>query len=583
MRADNAGDDARAATLRTSGAPVLAGRTPGSGASSNVARHLREAALREPDRCALRVPPDGGAMMSAPRHLERTFAELDRETDAAAAYFARRGIVSGCRTLLLARPGLDLILSMFALLKLGAVPVAIDPGMGLRPFLRCVEGVRPGAVVGVPAALAVTWFFRGAFRDVETRVCIGTAGFGRRLREAAGTIPPGGFPLFCAAPETPAAVLFTSGSTGAPKGALYTHGMFDAQLALVREAYGIRPGEVDMPMLPVFALFNPALGATTVTPRMNPARPATMDPAHIVRVIERDGVTCSFGSPALWARIVRYCEPRGIVLPGVRRILSAGAPVHPRLLRSLRAVFPSAVVHTPYGATEVLPVSSIEAGEVLGGTWRETLRGGGTCVGRPLQGVRVRIIPVRDGPFSGADGIAGLPSGEVGEILVNAPSCTHEYYANPEATRLAKVRAPDGSVWHRMGDVGRLDQEGRLWFLGRKAEIVTTAAGPLYTEACEPVFNAHPRVARTALIGLGPAGAQAPALVVEPLPGGFPRTAAARARFDSELRALGAGTSATAGISRFFYQRKLPVDSRHNAKIHRLALARKWAARDARG
>ncbi|MDR2863154.1 MAG: AMP-binding protein [Puniceicoccales bacterium] len=543
--------------------------------TANVARHLRVAALANPDFCAVRVP-DGNAPDGSIRYIERSFAGLDRESDAAAALFARRGIGAGTRTLLLARPGLDLILSMFALLKLGAVPIAIDPGMGVRAFLRCVRNTRPEALTGTTAALALTRFFPWTFRSVHTRVRIGTAGFEAALRSEAAALPASGRPLFEAAGDTPAAILFTSGSTGAPKGVRYTHGMLDAQLALVRDNYGICPGEVDLPMLPVFALFNPALGTTTVTPEMDPSRPASADPVKIIRAIVQNQVTYSFGSPALWAKIARHCEPAALTLPSLRRVLIAGAPVPIRLLRSLRTLLPNAEIHTPYGATEVLPVASISGTEVLDSTWRETLLGRGTCVGKPLSGVRVAIIPVNDGPIASLEDAGQCAMDEVGEIIVQSASCTLEYDNNPEATKLAKIRDATGAVWHRMGDLGRLDGHGRLWFYGRKAERVMTPGGPLYTESCEAVFNAHPRVFRTALIGLGAPGAQEPALIVEPLPDALPRHAGERARFEAELLELGNAVPVTRGIQRFFFEKKFPVDVRHNAKIHRLTLRRKY-------
>ncbi|MDR1496821.1 MAG: AMP-binding protein [Puniceicoccales bacterium] len=539
--------------------------------AANAARHLRNAARRNPDFCAVRVPFGHDRATGEIRYRAYSFADLDRLSDAAANHFAQRGILPNQRTLLLARPGIELISSMFALLKLGAVPVAIDPGMGMRAFLRCIKNIRPSALVGSFTALALTRLFPRTFADVRARIRI----------DSFKTLPPNTSerPLFNASSASPAAILFTSGSTGAPKGACYTHGMLDAQLSLVRDTYGIQPGEVDLPMLPVFALFNPALGTTTVTPEMNPSRPATADPEKIIRAIIQNSVTYSFGSPAVWTRIVHHCQRYNITLPSLRRVLVAGAPVTPRLLAALRTVFPNACVHTPYGATEALPVASIEASEVLAETAPLTTKGLGTCVGKPLARVRVAIIPLSNRPLASLDEAPFLPTGEAGEIIVQSPSCSCEYAENPEATALAKIPAPDGSIWHRMGDLGRFDDRGRLWFLGRKAELVTTPDGHLYTESCEAIFNTHPSVHRSALIGLGETGSQEPAIVIEPFPDQFPRNAAARTRLISELTELGSRHAPTRKIARFLFEKKFPVDTRHNAKIHRLTLRRKWSAR----
>lgn len=536
--------------------------------SANVARHLRAAAAASPGSPAVRAG-----------ELRLTFAELDRRTDACAAHFESLGIRAGDRTLLMVKPGVDLIVCVFALFKLGAPPVAIDPGMGLKSFLKCVETTRPDALVGIPLAHAVATVFPGKFKTVKTRALVGTSGFRKKLAAAEAALPAEGRPVYPAKPDDLAAILFTSGSTGAPKGVRYEHGMFEAQLALVRATYGITPGEVDLPMLPIFALFNPALGMETVVPDMNPSKPATLDPAKIIAEIRAAGVTNSFGSPALWRKIAAYGLARGDTLPGVRRILCAGAPVPAALHRNFKKFLPNAVVHTPYGATECLPVCTITGDEVLAETWRDTEAGLGTCVGRPLAGVTVAIIPVRDGIVENlADNPPYPESGVVGEIIVNSPACTREYDRRPDATALAKIRdcAVSGGFWHRMGDLGRLDASGRLWFYGRKVERVTTATGDIYTEPVEAVFNTHPKIFRSALIGLGDAGAQTPALVVEPQPGAFPRSAAARAAFAGELLEFARKNPATACIQKIFFEKKFPVDVRHNAKIHRLTLKKKY-------
>lgn len=540
---------------------------------SNVARHLRAAAEERPEGIATRTPlsvgPDGRVA-----HASRTFLELDRESDAAAAIFQAEGIGAGMRTLLAVRPGHDLIVCMFGLLKAGAVPVAIDPGMGWASFLGCVERSHPEAVVGLRPA---TWLSRlpfRAFRPIRCRLTVGGAAWRDLLRKATPGSPR---PLAEVRADDQAAILFTSGSTGAPKGVCYTHGMFDAQIRLVRETYAIAPGEVDMAMLPLFALFNPALRMTTVTPLLDPSRPAAADPEPIVAALRAEQVTNSFGSPAVWGRIAEHCESKSVQLPALRRLLIAGAPVSDGLLERLRRIAPQCAVHTPYGATECLPATTIEAGELLGRTRASTLAGEGTCVGRPVAGVEIRVIRETEGPLTTLAETQACAPGEIGEIIVTGPSVTKEYDGLPEATRLAKI-ADGARTWHRMGDLGAIDGEGRLRFLGRKAEKVRTAGGDLCTEAAEPPFRRHPRVARCALIGLG-TFPQIPVLVVEPTQGHLPPDDEGRMDFVRELRGLAQGNPATEAIRAIVFQPALPVDVRHNAKIHRLQLSRAWTAR----
>lgn len=532
----------------------------------NVARFLPLQAKAMPDACAVKVPVwDAGCETWS-------FDQLNRESSAAAALLKQKGIVRGNKVLLMVRPGLELIALTFALFRMGAVPVVIDPGMGISNFIKSVRSVKPDALVGIPLALRLSRILFPAFRSLKVRVEVKEGTFRSDLESL---IRSGDWEKGAAFAETKgdelAAVLFTSGSTGAPKGVCYEHAMFEAQVRLIKEQYGIEPGEVDLPMLPIFALFNPALGMTTVVPEMNPSRPAMVDPKKMVRAIVDHGVTSSFGSPVLWGKISRYCERSGIQLPGIRRVLMAGAPVTPGTLRILEKVIPNGELHTPYGATEALPVSTISKDEILKTTWNQTESGSGTCVGRPFPGVSVKIIPeTQDAIIYMGDTVR---TGQVGEIVVKGPSVTREYFNNSEATQLAKIKEENG-FWHRMGDLGYLDDEGRLWFCGRKAECVHTDHGAFYTDCCEGVFNAVDGVYRTALIGIKSRGKLKPAIVVEPETWPLPKEA--KAALLEKLRICSCAHVHTHAIDRFFFQEKFPVDVRHNAKIHRLTLARKW-------
>jgi len=538
-------------------------------------------AAAQPSTPALKIPR-GRTASGAIDYLTLSFAELDAEATAWGARFTAAGIVRGDRTLVMVRQGLPLIAAVFALFRLGAVPVVIDPGMGRKAFLVCVACSKPRALVGIPLAQITSHLFRRAFASIQIRVW---ASASPTARLGAG-FQPSTFnfqPVHSEATDL-AAVLFTSGSTGAPKGVCYEHGMFEAQVRLIRDTYDIQPGEIDLPMLPIFALFNPALGMTTIVPEIDPSRPAEVDPAKIVQAILQENVTNSFGSPTLWGKISDYCQAQHVTLPSLRRVLCAGAPVPASLWKNSVSFLPHGRLHSPYGATEALPVATVAANEIDAASVR------GACVGRPLPGITVKIIALTDTPIPALSQARELPVGEIGEIIVRGPVVTQAYDALPEATAGAKITddprpplgtrnaaldtsAPPGAAWHRMGDCGYLDADGRLWFCGRKAERVETATGPLFPEPCEQVFRLHPRVTRCALIGLGPRGAQQPALVVEMAPKD-PADAQSLAR---ELRALAVQYPHTAAVNRFFFRPDFPVDVRHNAKIHRLALAQ-WAA-----
>ena len=540
-------------------------------------------AAAHPTRAALKIPR-GRTRAGDIDYLSLSFAELDVEVSAWKVRLAVAGIVRGDRTLLLVRQGLPLIASAFALFRLGAVPVVIDPGMGLKNFLACVARSRPTALVGIPFAQILSRLFRPSFRTVRTRV---TASGSLTARRSSGSeIVNLKSEIVNSSPAELAAVLFTSGSTGAPKGVCYEHGMFAAQVRLIRETYAIEPGEIDLPLLPIFALFNPALGMTTIVPEIDPRRPAEVDPVKIVRAIRQENVTNSFGSPTLWRKIGEHCVAEKITLPTLRRVLCAGAPVPAALWKSSSAFLPHGQLHSPYGATEALPVASVSSREIDPTTTR------GACVGRPISGIDVRIIAVIDGPVATLADTRELPRGEIGEMIVRGPVVTQSYDALPAATAAAKISDTSvaqlsvaqpsalnpqlggtGAVWHRMGDCGYLDADGRLWFVGRKVERVETQQGALHTEPCEQVFRCHPRVTRCALVGLGERGRQRPALIVEAV---VKDSAAARV-FARELRGLALEHAHTTPVKLFYFHPKFPVDVRHNAKIHRLTLAQ-WAA-----
>lgn len=535
---------------------------PAGSANANIARHLALMAAERPDQPALKIPR-GRTADGKIDYLALTFAELDREVSAWGSRLTAAGVQPGDRTLVMVKQGLPLIAAVFALFRLGAVPVVIDPGMGLKNFLACVARSRPRVLLGIPVAQIVSRLFRSAFSSVKIRVRASGSATARLPQSQTGNPKSD---LVTSAATDLAAILFTSGSTGAPKGVCYEHGMFEAQVRLIRETYGITPGEVDLPMLPIFALFNPALGMTTIVPEIDPRRPAEADPAKIVQAILQENVTNSFGSPTLWLKVSEHCRRPGITLPSLLRVLSAGAPVPAALWEDSRTLLPNGRLHSPYGATEALPVASVSNSEIDPASVR------GACVGRPLPGIQVRIIRLTDASIATLGEIQELPTGETGEITVQGPVVTRTYDDLPEATAAAKISGGT-AVWHRMGDCGYVDFSGRLWFCGRKAERVETVTGPLFTEPCEQVFRLHPRVTRCALIGLGPRGQQRPALVIE---APAPRAGEARA-FAGELRALAQRHPHTSAITLFFFHPKFPVDVRHNAKIHRLTLAQ-WAA-----
>ncbi|MEE2827711.1 MAG: AMP-binding protein, partial [Myxococcota bacterium] len=302
---------------------------------SNIAAHLPRMAQLHPEKRAMSLPagtgPEGKLLWT---HL--SFAELDSLSNSYAQGLERVGIARGVRTILMVKPSVEFFALVFALFKIGAVVVMIDPGMGKRSLKQCLREVEPEAFIGVPLAQVARLVFRSSLRSVHTVVTVGPRWFwgGHRLRNLIDP-EPAAWTMAETQPEEVAAILFTSGSTGVPKGAVYTHGMFDAQVRMLRSMYGFGADEIDLPTFPLFALFDPALGMTAVIPDMDARKPGSADPAKLVDAIEAHGCTNMFGSPALLRNLGRYGLEQGVRLPSLRRVLSAGAPARLDVLEAV--------------------------------------------------------------------------------------------------------------------------------------------------------------------------------------------------------------------------------------------------------
>lgn len=552
----------------------------------NIASHLTAMARRTPHALAV-AAPHGRDRRNKTAYVHYSYAQLERWSNELAHGLTAIGIGRGTRTVLMLRPGPEFFACTFALFKTGAVPVMVDPGMGLKHLGRCLAQAEPTAFVGVPKAHVARVLFGWARSSVRINVTSGPRlGMTATLTELAATGQSAGVADFATVePETgeTAAILFTSGSTGPPKGAVYTHAHFQAQVAALRQDFGIQPGEVDLCTFPLFALFAPALGMSSVVPDMDPTRPAFADPKKIIGAIEDFGVTNLFGSPALLRGVGTWGAAQGVKLTSLRRVISSGAPVPAAVIERFTTLMPAgAQVFTGYGATEALPVAALGSDEILRETRQGTDQGRGVCVGRSVGGTRIQIVPISDEPIPEWCDDLELPCGQVGEITVHGPVVTREYFRLEQHTALGKIRAADGTIRHRMGDLGYMDDQGRLWFCGRKSQRVRCAEAPdgvLFTIPCEAIFNTHPEVFRSALVGVLRSGKVEPVICIERAP---ERATQSDAALVAALLARAADFAHTRVIRTVLVHPGFPVDIRHNAKIGREQLAL-WAAQRLQG
>ncbi|WP_432822122.1 fatty acid CoA ligase family protein [Trichloromonas sp.] len=545
-------------------------------ALNNIAGHLPKMARLQPCTPAVYFP-QGRDRRGRISHTHLTFAQLERESNRIAAGLETIGIRRGVRTVLMVPPSLDFFALTFALFKVGAVPVLIDPGMGVKNLKACLEEAAPEAFIGIPKAHVARLLLGWGKATIRTLLTVGPRLFwsGSTLNELiSNAASDADTPLAETSPDETAAILFTSGSTGVPKGAVYSHGNFCAQVEMLRQLYDIRPGEIDLPTFPLFALFAPALGMTSVIPDMDFTRPGSVDPRKIIDAIESFGVTSMFGSPALINRVGRYGQACAVKLPTLRRVISAGAPVPASVLERFCEMLPEGTqIFTPYGATESLPVCSIGSTEILEQTRLLTDQGRGVCIGRPVDGIELHIIAISDEPIADWNDDLKVDDGSIGEIVVKGPQVTARYYNRAESTELAKIQHLEGGFFHRMGDLGYRDDEGRIWFCGRKAHRVESQGQTRFTIPCEAIFNTHPQVFRSALVGVGAPGRKRPVICIE-LENGVGKSEHARIR--RELLEIAGQHEITADIRDLLFHPAFPVDIRHNAKIFREKLA-VWA------
>lgn len=576
--------------------------TDNTGPRVNVADRLAESA-------ALR--PDAPAVIEAwGKQRLITFAQLDRDATTLARGLIEIGAEPQLRLALLVKPGIEFVTLVFALLRSGATMVLVDSGLGRRNLVRCLAATEPDGFVSIPIGQALRILKRKYFPRARLNVHVGPAWLplGKPLAGLAATGRRSSAPLPHTTADDPAAIVFTSGSTGPPKGVVYRHETFATQLAEIERTYQLEAGGVDLACFPLFGLFNVALGITTVLPEMDFSRPAKADPKKLLAAANRYQVTQSFASPAVWDNLSRHCERTGEKIPTLKRVFACGAPVSAGVLKhTVACVHPEAELHTPYGATEALPVSTIEAQEVLNETATKTDQGAGVCVGRKVESIEWRIIEITDDPIATIDETTELPTCEIGELIVRGPQVSREYLERPASSenRRAEGVSPllnnqeandhnalakivDGqTTWHRMGDVGYLDDQGRFWYCGRKSQRVVTAEGTLFTECVEQMVNTRRGVLRGALVGVGEKGSQLPCVIVEPR-----KDVRVDEDYDSlkpneqhiddldiEIRDWLKEEISPHPIGEVWTAASpLPTDIRHNAKINREKLA-KWAAK----
>lgn len=548
----------------------------------DLADLVRDIARTDPKRVA--VVDESRGIGSRRWRRTTTYSQLSDRAEALAVGLRDIGVHEGTLCSFMVPPGENAMVLALALWRVGAALVGIEPhSHGLRNIAKSLARVGPTVFFGSPEALLARRVFGWGRGTVQTDIVVGP----RRL--------PGVVTLaslerpFCGEPrrsdatdDDPALIGFTTGSTGTPKPTVMTRGNLAHMIRGISEQWHLdADGEIiDMPTFPIFWIIGMSHGGTVVVPPMNFATrgPGDANPARLAETIRRNSVHSMFGSPALLTNLASYCADHDLTLPSIRRIVAGGAEVPGPLFAAVKAVLDGGEMYSDYGATEVLPATEIAGDVVVGETWPRTERGEGLCVGAPLGGVEVRVVGIVDGPIATMQDAEVLPEGSVGEIVVRSPHVSDHYYQSPDDMADNKIADGD-TLWHRLGDTGFLDEAGRVWVCGRRSHRVVTPERTYFPLCCEPVVNTHPEVARSALIAITPAdgaggtGAVEPAMCIEVAGGASDRWPA----IEVEIRGLLDAHEATRGIRKLLRVKRLPVDRRHNAKIDRPVLTKRFS------
>lgn len=456
-------------------------------------------------------------------------------------------------------PSIEFFPFAFALLKFGIIPIILDPAVGLKKVGEILKESQPDIFIGNILTHMLRKLFGWGRDSVKHNLSIA------KVESGKWKVPQSSTPYFPLSTNSPAAIIYTSGSTGLPKGAIYTQTNLAAQLELLKNTFHITPDEIDLPAFPLYALIDVLLGVTSVIPDITFPVPGKTDPKKVIQAIQQFNVTNMFASPVVLEILSSFAEDKltlsnPILLSSLKRIITAGAPATIPLQQKFRNLLDD---HTDlfgiYGATETLPIAKVESREIFL-LKEKTEHGAGVCLGKPIDGVTVRIISITDEPIEEWQDSLTMKPNVVGEITVQSAATTREYLNRPESNRISKIEYR-GDIIHRMGDVGYFDEEGRLWYCGRKSHRVITKDGVMFTEQIENIFNAHPQVNRTALVGVN----GEPVLWVE-LEKGVREN---RDTIRRELMEIAKSHAQASKIKAFLFMKKFPTDVRHNSKIIR--------------
>lgn len=551
----------------------------------NLADIALDVARRDPGRLAV-IVPNGRDANGKRLYRRHTYREMSDDIESVAVGLREIGIVEMTRTVFMAPPSYESCVVGLALTRIGATTVWIDPTVGYLNVAERLGRLKVEAFVGIPVAHLGRIAFGWGPRFMPKAISVGGSFPGAHTVASLRRPVPASITKAALTPDDPASIMYTTGSTGPAKPTLYRNREFCNVFRTVHHTWRFAEIEgvpVDMPVFPAFFAVGLSAGGTIVIPPINFVRqtPAKVNARALLEVIQDCGVQTLFASPVILENLSRLGRDEGAVAPSLHTVVGGGAPLYAHVIGPLqRMLGPGGSVHADYGATEALPVTEMPCKEALEDTYASTARGAGLCVGHPFPGVELKIIAIDEKPIASLANARELSLGEVGEIIARGPHISRMYADDVASTAKNKIAGRDGEVWHRLGDAGYLDDKGRLWCCGRLGHRITLSSGMMFPLMCEPIFDAHPAVRQSGLVGVSASSTSnvtVPVICVE-LKNHKAHNSRQLDALRSELLAMAAAHPTTRNIRHLIFHSRLPVDPRHNSKIERPALAR-WAAR----
>ncbi len=551
------------------------GYWPGEDPRNNIISYLDGHRRDFPTRAALRWVEttelarwDGDPATPLP-HRQVTFGEFTHGIGAVAAGLAALGIRRGDRVVIFLPMGVAMYTAMFAVQRLGAIAVFLDSWARRAHLGASAACVNPAAMISHQAAFALVGDVP-EFAAMPYRIIAGPgndADYTARLERL--FLTAGEAPLAPVTSETTALITFTTGSSGTPKGANRTHRFLSAQHRALAQIIPYSADDQDLPAFPIFSLNNLASGVTTVIPALDLAAPSARDGAALAAQLRHEAITCATLSPSMLGAVSRHSREHALPLPALRRVVTGGAPISKDNVREFLAIAPRADVLVFYGSTEVEPMAHIDGRAMLAATGPADpeIVEQGVNVGHVDANLRYKFIHIVEGPIDLAAtpwNVLEVAPGQVGEFVVTGEHVCRDYYNNDAAFRNTKIVDDEGRVWHRTGDLARLDAQGCLWMVGRINNVIRRGGAYLFPVQAEVILKRLPGVRQAAFLGLPDAAlGERAAAVVERADGQQSDTLAEACRLfvrhDIPLDA-------------FYVVEKIPMDPRHYSKVEYGAL-----------